>query len=269
MQASGLWQVPLAGGAGTGGRASQAGERRRVSGARLWRWCSFRGVSKTSRVGCDVIACQRLALVGRPRRVGGWQASWGRPLPDLVEVQRVWGLARAHVCSAPSGLAGRRVPAGGSGPAPQSTRTASALMGKRGTQTWQETSRLCWSPPRATDRRPPRSPPQRHPEASALQKPHHTQCLQPGRESHPHPALEDATAEGEGRQAARHFRAGHGGRRPRSKEEEEDAGCVSGAPHRGPGRGGRRPRAVGLPVLPSWRPVSRLPVPSVSQYGRF
>lgn len=157
-------------------------------------------LAKTSRVGCDVIACQRLALVGRPRRVGGWQASRGRPLPDLVEVQRVWGLARAHVCSAPSGLAGRRVPAGGSGPAPQSTRTASALMGKRGTQTWQETSRLCWSPPRATDRRPPRSPPQRHPEASALQKPHHTQCLQPGRESHPHPALEDATAEGEGRQ---------------------------------------------------------------------
>lgn len=65
----------------------------------------------------------------------------------------------------------------------------------------RETSRPCFRLHRAPDgHRPLHSPAQRHPEAGALQKPHDPQCLQPGRESDPHPAVEDTPAQGEGRE---------------------------------------------------------------------
>nr|KAF6431935.1 negative elongation factor complex member A [Rousettus aegyptiacus] len=86
-------------------------------------------LAKTSWVDCDVIACQGLALVGRPRRVGGWHLG---DVPSPPSWRCASGLPRAHACSAPNGLAGHRVLAGGSGPAPQSMQTASAPEGKAG-----------------------------------------------------------------------------------------------------------------------------------------
>lgn len=86
-------------------------------------------LAKTSWVDCDVIACQGLALVGRPRRAGGWHLG---DVPSPPSWRCESGLPRAHACSAPDGLTGHRVLAGGSGPAPQSMQTASAPEGKAG-----------------------------------------------------------------------------------------------------------------------------------------
>ena len=101
---------------------------------------------------------------------------------------------------------------------------------------------------------PPPSSTQRHPEAGTLQEPHRPQRLQPRREPHAHPTVQDAPAEGEGCEgghrphaapgwpgapsprlrgfclsaAPGHLRAGCGWCRPGGQEAQEGPGCVLG-----------------------------------------
>lgn len=117
---------------------------------------------------------------------------------------------------------------------------------------WRGLWGLARQHPRPLTAAPPHSPAQRHPKAGALQEPHHPQCLQPRREPHAHPTIQDAPAEGEGREggcrpraalgqpgapsprlrgfcllaAPGHLRAGRGWGRPGGQEAQEGPGCV-------------------------------------------
>lgn len=157
-------------------------------------------------VRCFWQKCRRLAVMSLlAEAFSAEQVTWHRVLVHWREQARLgrsramrsglWGRARAvHHQQAPRTRASR-VSVVLSGTAAASGPESAACTGGRD------------GPPLVVARpltaRPPHSPAQRHPEAGALPQPHGPQCLQPGREPDPHAPLEDASAEGEGREGGR------------------------------------------------------------------